>query len=69
MDPVGIKGRRGSRVRYEVHGFKGLISRRFYQVSKVLGRQSFPCEVHGFKGLLCQSFKSFKGSRTPGVIG
>ena len=56
MDPVGVKGRGGSRVPCEDHGSKGIISRRSQQVSKVLGSQSFPCEVHGFKGLICQSF-------------
>ena len=61
MGPVGVKGRRVSRVPCEVHGFMGLISRRSQQVSKVIGRQGLPCEVHGFKGLICQSsLKSFK---------
>ena len=41
MDPVGVKGRRGSRVTREVHGFKGQRCRRFLKVSKVLGRQGF----------------------------
>ena len=57
MDPMGVKGRRGSKVPYEVHGFKGLISRRSQQVSKVLGRQGFPCEVHGFKVEYVKVFK------------
>ena len=28
MDPMGVKGRRGSKVPCKVHGFKGIISRR-----------------------------------------
>ena len=28
MDPMGVKGRRSSKVPCEVHGFKGLISRK-----------------------------------------
>ena len=56
MDPMGVKGRRGSKV----HGFKGLISRRSQQISKVLGRQGYSCEVHGFKGIICQSIQKFQ---------
>ena len=37
MDPMGVKGRRGSKV----HGFKGLITRKSQQISKVLGRQDY----------------------------
>ena len=28
MDPMGVKGRRGSKVPWKVHGLKGVISRR-----------------------------------------
>ena len=28
MNPMGVKDGRGSKVPYEIHGFKGLISRR-----------------------------------------
>ena len=69
MDPMGVKGRKGSKVPCKVHGFKGLISRRSQQISKVLGRQGSPCEVHGFKGIICLSLKSFKGYRASGVKG
>ena len=34
-----VRGRRGSRVPCEAHGFKGLRCRRFSKLSKVLGRQ------------------------------
>ena len=57
---MGVKGRGGSRAHCEVHGFKGLMSRRSQQVSKVLGRQGFPCEVHGFKVEYVKVFKVSK---------
>ena len=60
---MGVKGRGGSRVNSEVHGFKGLISRRSKKVSKVLTsfKEGFPLmagaskkfdvsKVHGFQG-------------------
>ena len=50
MDPVGVKGRRGSRVTRKVHGFKGKRCRRCPKVSKVLGRQGFELEAPRVKG-------------------
>ena len=49
MDPVRVKGRRGSRVPWEFHGFEGLRCRRF-KVSQVLGRQV--SKVEGAPGFL-----------------
>ena len=54
------------------HGFNGLSSRRSQQISKVLGRQGFPCEVHGFKGIICQSLQKLQrlqGVRCQRLIG
>ena len=50
MDPVGVKGGRGSRVTRKVHGFKGPRCRRFPKVSKVLGRQVFELKAPRVKG-------------------
>ena len=60
MGPVGVKGKRGSRVPYEVHSFMGLISRRSQQVSKVIGRQGLSPRTSGVKG------PGFQGSRVTG---
>ena len=52
---------------YEYQGYKGFKrplqdpwrqrsnGLKVLTISKVLGRQGFPCEVHGFKGVMCQS--------------
>ena len=58
MGPVGVKGRRGTRVPCEVHGCIGLISRKSKQVSKVLGRQV--SKVEGDPGLIMR-FKGLEG--------
>ena len=45
MDPVGVKGRRGSKIPYEIHGFHGSNKSKVSAISKVLERQGFPREV------------------------
>ena len=45
MDPMGVKGRRGSKIPYEIHGFQRSNKSKVSAISKVLGRQGFPREV------------------------
>ena len=58
MGPVGVKGRRVSRVPCEVHGFKGLICQSSFKSFKVLGRQV--SKVEGDPGLIMR-FKVLEG--------
>ena len=50
MDPVRVRGRRGSKVPCEAHGFKGLRCRRFLKVPKVLGRHVLELKAPRVKG-------------------
>ena len=58
MDPVGVKGRRGSRVPCEFNSFKGLMCQSSLKSCKVLGRQV--SKVEGDPGLIMR-FKVLEG--------
>ena len=45
-----------------VEGFQRSLARSM--VSKILGRQGFPCEVHGFKGIMMS-----KSPKVPKALG
>ena len=45
INPMGVKGGRGSKIPYEVHGFQRSNKSKVSTISKVLGRQGFPREV------------------------
>ena len=60
MGPEGVKGKRDSRIPYEVHSFMGLMSRRSSQVSGVIRCQGLSPRTSGVKG------SGFQGSRVTG---
>ena len=45
MDPMGVKGRKGSKVPCKVHGFHRSNKSKVSAISKVLERQGLPREV------------------------
>ena len=49
MDPVGVKGGRGSKVPRKVHGSKA------FKMSKLLGGL---LQTNGVKGVMCQSLQT-----------
>ena len=64
MDPMGVKGRRGSKVPCKVHGFKDPISRRSQQIFK--GSRASGLSL---RGSWLQGYNMSKSSKASKALG